>query len=150
MLTFGDTDKVFELQGNLLEMITDENYNVDLAYLLHQKILYDFAGEMYFDDRALRNNVVREKSPKRIFISSGIMVSASGVSSSHKQQSFSKTRFLSSDFLCYRLKLSLQKKQAANNCDKINEEIIAVVDKFLEYKCITTKQHKCLLLECLN
>ena len=68
------------------------------------------------------------------------MVSASGVS---------KTIFLSSDpnELCDRLKLLLQEKQAGNNSDIINEEIV-IIDKLLEYKCITKKQHKQILIKC--
>ena len=52
------------------------------------------------------------------------MVSASGVSSSHK------TRFLPSDSneLCDRIKSLLQEKQAGNNSDIIDEEIIAIAD----------------------
>ena len=42
--------------------------------------------------------------------------------------------------LCNRLKLLLQEKQAGNNSDIINGEIIATVDKLLEYKCISKKQ----------
>ena len=38
MLTFRDTNKQFELKGDLLEMITNSNYNVDLARL-QDKIL---------------------------------------------------------------------------------------------------------------
>ena len=62
------------------------------------------------------------------------MVSASGVS---------KTIILSSnpDKLCNRLKLLLQEKHAGNNSDIINDEINARVDKLLEYKCISKKQH---------
>ena len=41
-----------------------------------------------------------------------------------------------------RLILLLQEKQAGNNSNKINEEIVAIVDKFLEYKYITPTQHK--------
>ena len=69
------------------------------------------------------------------------MVTASGVS---------KTIFLSSDpnELCDRLKLLLQEKQAGNNSDVNNEEIVAIVDKLLEYKCISKKQHKQILLNC--
>ena len=36
------------------------------------------------------------------------------------------------DDLCNRLKLLFQEKQAANNSDLINKEIIAIVDKMLE------------------
>ena len=37
LLTFRDTDKNFELKGDLMKMITNENYNVDLASLLVKK-----------------------------------------------------------------------------------------------------------------
>ena len=55
-----------------------------------------------------------------------------------------KTIFLSSDpnELCDRLKLLLQEKYAGNNSNINNEEIVAIVDKVLEYKCISKKQHK--------
>ena len=69
------------------------------------------------------------------------MVSASGVS---------KTIFLSSDpyELCDRLNLLLQENHGGNNSNLINEEIVALVDKLLEYKCISKKQHKQTLIEC--
>ena len=54
---------------------------------------------------------------------------------------FSKTIILSSDpnELCNRLKLILQEKYAGNNSDVINDEIVAIVDKLLEYKCLSKK-----------
>ena len=52
------------------------------------------------------------------------------------------------DELCNRLKLLLQEKQAGNNSDIINDEIVAIVDKLLEYKCISKKRHKQILLKC--
>ena len=69
------------------------------------------------------------------------MLSASGLS---------KTIFLSSDpnELCDRLKLLFQEKHAVNNSGIINDEIVAIVDKLLEYKCISNKQHKQILLKC--
>ena len=69
------------------------------------------------------------------------MLSASGVS---------KTIFLSSDpdELCNRLKLLLQEKHAGINSDIINDEIVAIVDKLLECKCISKKQHKKILNKC--
>ena len=64
----------------------------------------------------------------------------------------SKTIILSSDpnELCDRLKLLLQEKHAGNNSDIINDEIVAIVDKLLEYKCISKKQHEQILLKCIN
>ena len=62
----------------------------------------------------------------------------------------SKTIFLSSDpdELCNRLKILLQEKHAGNNSDIINQEIVAIVDKLLEYECITKIQHKQIVIKC--
>ena len=141
MLTFRDTNKQIELKGNLLEMITNSKFNVDLASLSDKKLMYDFAKEMHFDLNALGNKSTRDGKLIKLLNSPGLMVSASGIS---------KTILLSSDpnELCDRLKLLLQEKQAGNNSDIINDEIIAIIDKLLEYKCITKKQHKQILIKC--
>ena len=52
MLTFRDTDKQFELKGDLLKMITNSKYNVNLASLQDKKLMYDFAKEMHFHPTA--------------------------------------------------------------------------------------------------
>ena len=59
----------------------------------------------------------RDRTLIKLLESLGLVVSASGVS---------KTLFLSSDpgELCDRLKLLLQEKQAGNNADIINNEIL--------------------------
>ena len=43
LLTFRDTGKEFELKGDLLKMMTNKNYNVDLASLSDKKLMNDFA-----------------------------------------------------------------------------------------------------------
>ena len=141
LLTFRDTSSVFELKGELLEMITNKNYNVDLASLVDKKLMYEFAKEMNFDVRAQGIKSTRDRTLKNLLKSPGLMVSASSVS---------KTIFLSSDpnELCDRLKLLLQEKHAGNNSDIIQDEIVAIVDKLLEYKCISMKQHKQFLIKC--
>ena len=141
LLTFRDSNKQFELKGDLLKMITNKNYNVDLASLSDKKLMYDFAKEMNFDLKAQGNKSTRDRTLIKLLKSPGLMVSAPGVS---------KTIFLSSDpdELCNRLKLLLQEKQAGNNSDIINQEIVAIVDKLLEYKCISKKEHKQILLKC--
>ena len=141
MLTFRDTNKQFELKGDLLEMITNSKFNVDLASLADKKLMYEFAKEMHFDQNAVGNNSIRDRKLIKLLKSPGLMVSASGVS---------KTIFLSSepDELCERLKLLLQEKHAGNNSDIINQEIVAIVDKLIEYKCISKKQHKQILIKC--
>ena len=141
MLTFRDTNKQFELTGDLLEMVTNKDYNVDHASLADKKLMFDFAKEMHFDMKAVGKKPTRDKTLIKLLKSPGLIVSASG---------FSKTIFLSSDpnELCDRLKLLLQEKHAGNNSDIINEEIVAIVDKLLEYKFITKKQHKQILIKC--
>ena len=141
MLTFRDTNKQFELKGDLLEMMTNSKFNVDLASLSDKKFMFDFAKEMHFDTKASGNKSIRDRKLIKLLNSPGLIVSASGVS---------KTIFLSSDpnELCDRLKLLLQEKHAGNNSDIINEEIVVLIDKLLEYKCITKKQHKQNLIKC--
>ena len=43
------------------------------------------------------------------------------------------------------VKIADEEKQAGNNSDSINEEVIAIVDKLFEYNCISKKQHNFLL-----
>ena len=139
ILTFRDTGKEFELKGDLLKMITNKNYNVNHASLSDKKLMYDFAKEMHFDERRVGNKSTRDRTLINLLNSPAIM--ASGIT---------KTIFLSSDpnELCDRLKLLLQEKHAGNNSDIINEEIVAIVDKLLEYKCISKKEHKQILIKC--
>ena len=141
ILTFRDTNKQIELKGDLLEMITSSKFNVDLASLSDKKLMYDFAKEMHFDTRALGNKSIRDRKLIKLLNSPGLMVSASGAS---------RTIFLPSDLdeLCNRLKLLLQEKQAGNNSDIINDEVVVIIDKLLEHKCVTKKQHGQILIKC--
>ena len=43
LLTFQDTGKKFDSEGNHLKMITNANFNVDLATLSDTNMMYDFA-----------------------------------------------------------------------------------------------------------
>ena len=63
---------------------------------------------------------------------------------------FSITIILSSDpnELCDRLKLLLREKNGGNNSNLIDEETVAIIDKILEYKCISKKQHKQISIKC--
>ena len=88
MLTFRDTNKQFELKGDVLEMITNSKYNVNHASLADKKLMYDFAKEMHFDMKAVGNKSTRDRTLINLLKSPGLLVSASGVS---------KTKFLSSD-----------------------------------------------------
>ena len=138
LLTFRDTGEEFELKGDLLQMITIKNYNDNHASLSDKKLMYNFAKEMHFDERRVGKISTRDKTLKNLHNSPGIM--ASGVP---------KTLFLPSDAneLCDRLKLLLQEKHAGNNSNIINEENVAIIDKLLDYKCTSKKQHKKILIK---
>ena len=139
MLPFRDSNKSFKLDGDLLEAITKYDFNVDHSNQQDRKLIYEFAKEMNFNIKEKGKKSGRDKSMIRLLKSPAIM--ASGVK---------KTIFLSSDpdELCERLKLLLQEKNTGNNSEIINEEIVVIVDKLLEYRCITKKQHKQILIKC--
>ena len=138
MITFRDSKKTFKL-GDLLKVITNYKFNVDHSNQQDRKIIYEFAKEMKSDVKSTGRPSTRHNSMIRLLDQPAIM--ASGIS---------KTIILSSDpnELCDRLKLLLQEKHAGNNSDIINDEIVAIVDKLLEYKCISKKQHKQISIKC--
>ena len=139
MITFRDSNKTFKLEGDLLKVITNYKFNVDHSNQQDRKIIYEFAKEMNYDIKSTGRPSVRHNSMIRLLDKPAIM--ASGVS---------KTIFLSSNpnELCDRLKLLLQEKHGGNNSNLIDEEIVAIIDKLLEYKCISKKQHKQILIKC--
>ena len=101
--------------------------------------MYDFAKEVHFDLKTLGKKSTRDRTLIKLPKSPAIMAS-----------DVSNTIFLSSDpdDFCERLKLLLQEKQAGYNSDIFNQEIVAIVDKLLEYKCISKKQHKQTVIKC--
>ena len=139
MLTFRDSNKSFKLDGDLLETITNYDFNVSHSNPKDQKLIYEFGKEMNFNIKQKGRKSDRDKSMIKLPKSPAIM--ALGIS---------KTKFSSSDphELCDRLKLILQEKHGGKNSDLINDEIVAIVDKLLEYKCISKKQHKQILIKC--
>ena len=60
--------------------------------------------------------------------------------------------FLPSDpnELCDRLKILLQEKTGGNNNPQIDQEIMAISDKFLEYKIIEIEEHENMINKLLN
>ena len=138
MITFRDSNKSFKLEGDLLKLITNYKFNADHSSPQDKKLISEFAREMNYDTKSVCRPSVRHNSIVKILDSPAIM--ASGVT----------TIFLSEnpDELCDRLRLLLPEKHAGNNSDLINDEIVAIIDKLLEYKCITKKQHKQILIKC--
>ena len=138
MLTFRDSNKSFKLDGDLLKVMTNCIFNADHSRPQDRKLIFEFAKEMKFDTKNTGRPSTSSSSVIRILKSPAIMASGS-----------SNILILSSDpnELCNRLKLLLQEKQAGNNSDLYNEEIVAILDKLSEYKCITKKQHKQFLIK---
>ena len=99
-------------------MITNENFNVDLASLSYEKLIYDFAKGMNLDLKAQGNKSARDRTLLKLLKSRALM--ASGVTAI----------FLSENpgDLCNRLSILLQEKNAGNNSNLIHEEIFAIVD----------------------
>ena len=139
MITFRDSNKSFKLEGDLLKLITNHKFNAGHSSLQNKKLIYEFVKEMNYDIKSPGRPSIRHDSVVKILNSPAIM--ASGVSN---------IIILSSDpnELCDRLRLLLQEKHAGNNSDLINDEIITIVDKLLEYKCISKKQHRQILIKC--
>ena len=139
MITFRDSNKTFRLEGDLLKVIINYKFNVDHSSPQYKKLIYEFAKEMKYDINNKGRPSVKHNSMIRLLDQPAIMASG-----------FSKTIILSSDpnELCDRLKLLLQEQHAGNNSNIINEKIIAIIDKLLEYKCISKKQHKQISIKC--
>ena len=49
LLKFRDTDKIFELKGDLLKVTINKIYNVNHASLSDIKLMYEFANEVNFE-----------------------------------------------------------------------------------------------------
>ena len=81
--------------------------------------MFDFAEEMYFDEKSLGKKITGNRRLIRLLQSLNIIASWISTRSSSSK----------SNDLCDGLKLLLQEKQAGNNSDKINQEIIAIADK---------------------
>ena len=133
MLTFTDSN------GDLLETMTNYDFNVSHSNPKDQKLFYEFGKEMNFNVKQKARKSDRDRSMINLLKSPAIM--ASGISN---------IIILSTDpnELCDRLKLLLQEKQAGNNSNIINDEIVAIVDNLLKYKCMSKKEHKQILIKC--
>ena len=139
MSTFTDSNKSFKLDGDLLGTMTNYDFNVDHSNPQDQKMIYELGKEMKFDIRQKGRKGERDKSMIRLLISPRTL--ASGISN---------IIFLSSspNEICDRLMLIIQEKQAGNNSELFNWKNFAIVDKLLEYKCISKEKHKQILIKC--
>ena len=138
MVTFTDSKKSFNLDGDLLETMTNYDFNVSLSNPKDHELICEFGKKMNFNIKQKVRKSDRDRTLIKLPKSPAIMVS--GVT----------TLFLSEipDEVCDRLNLLLQQKQAGNNSNIINREIVAIVDMLLEYKCFSRKEDKQTLNKC--
>ena len=97
MLTFRDSNKPFKLNVDLLETMTNYDSNVSHSNPQDQKLKYEFGKELIFNIKQKRWKTPRDQSLIKLLKPPAIM--ASGVSSSRKQNSFSKTKETKTIFL---------------------------------------------------
>ena len=116
LLTFRDTDKKFELEGDLLEMITNKNHIVDLDHLPVRQLMFELAKEMYFDEKHLGKRIIRNKSITRLLKSPAIMVF--GISTTFLPENAAE--------LCDRSKYSLMR-------NKLEKIVKLLMKKLLHY-----------------
>ena len=104
LIKFRDAGKEFELKVGLSKMITNKNYNVDIASLAVKELLYEFAKETHFDIRGPGDKSTRGRTLIKLLKSPAFLASEYS------------TRFLSSDpdELRHRIKLFFQQKTRRN------------------------------------
>ena len=119
VLIFSDSNKSFKLDGDLLETMTNYDFNVSFSKPKDQKLIYEFPKETKFDLKQRGRKSARDKSIIRLLKSPAIMASAV------------KTTIPSEnpDELFDRMKLLLQESKPGINSDLSNKEIVAIVDK---------------------
>ena len=125
MLIFRDSKKSFKLDGDLLDTMTNYDFNVSHSDPKYQKLIYEFGKELNFNIKQKGRKSDRDNPMIKLLKSPAIMASGT-----------SNILFLSSDpdELCNRLKIVLQEIQAGNNFEL---EIVAIIHKLLEYRCMT-------------
>ena len=117
MLTFRDSNKPFKLDGDLLESMTNYDFNVSLFIPKHQKLIYEFGKAKNFTIKQKGRKSDKTISLIKLLKSKAIMASVIS------------TIFIPSDSdeFCDSLIFLLKVKQAGNNSDIINKEIVVIL-----------------------
>ena len=136
-------DKPINNWGPIYNFLNDMKY--DLNYGDKKSIRYQFIKELYSRYQLQGFTQGQSQSYTQGFTGSGIN------GESYRETSRSSTRsstqqyiFLPSDpdELVDQLKLLYFEKVGGNDSFLINEQIIAIIDKLLEYECISPSQHQ--------
>ena len=149
-LTFSDGKKKFDLEGDLLVMMT--NY-ISRALSIEEskgkKLRLDLLDEMRFDRKNTGN---KSSGDKNLFtkINSAAIRACSLKISKPKGGSTRLLYFNPKEFCDDRLNLLIQEKQTGNVSNKLDEEVIAIADELLEFICLCVKEDIYLLTKCLH
>ena len=136
-------DKPINNWGPIYNFLSDMKY--DLNYGDKKSIIYQFIKELYFRYQLQGFTQGQSQSYTQGFTGSGLN------GESYRETSRSSTRsstqqyiFLPSDpdELVDQLKLLYFEKVGGNDNPQLNEQIIAIIDKLLEYECISPSQHQ--------
>ena len=80
MLTFRDSNKSFKLDGDLLETMTNYDFNVDHSNQQARNLIYEFGKKMNFNIKQTQRKSDRDKSNIRLLKSPAIMASKNSTS----------------------------------------------------------------------
>ena len=58
MIVFRDSNKSFELEGDLLKLIANNKFNADHSSPQDKKLIYEFAKEMNYDTKTRADRVL--------------------------------------------------------------------------------------------
>ena len=144
-LVFVDSKKRLHSKGDTLDMTTSCKFNAVFTeqVKIKKKRLLDFLDEMRFDTELTGNKNTRVRSLVNIITAPAITAGSLRKS----KPNGGSTKFLHSNLneLCDTVKLLPQEKRFGKKSNIIDEKIIFPVDKLLEYKCVSTKQHSTLV-----
>ena len=150
-LTFLGSGNIYDLNDpDLQHFITNTQFDRQLQNV---NIIYSFLNDMnhnmnYGDKKSMRCYFIKDLHNQYYQLGSGLPSNARKVSRSNSQ-SYAGSHanqyvFLPSDSdeLVDQLKLLYFEKLGGNDNPQLNEQIVAIADKLLEYECITTNQHQ--------
>ena len=73
MIIFRDSNKSFKLEGDLLKLITNFEFNANISSPQDKKLIYEFAKEMNYDTKSIGRPSIRHNSIIKILESPAFM-----------------------------------------------------------------------------
>ena len=146
-LTFLGSGNIYDLNDpDLQYFITNTKFDREIN---NKNIIYSFLNDMnyninYGDKKSKRYYFIKDLHNQNYQLKSGLPSYARKLSRSNSQSYTNQYVVLPSDpdELVDQLKLLYLEKLGGNDNPQLNEQIIAIRVKLLEYECITTNQHQ--------